>query len=68
MLEPLDYILDRWSKAHVSHEYILQKIDQVNVVIDHLQLVLGQQHLSLRCQLHVELDVVFSIEKHFARE
>jgi hypothetical protein len=42
MLEPLHYILNAWPQSGIPHEHVLHKINQVNIVVNLIELILGE--------------------------
>lgn len=68
MLESFEHVVDSGSDSHVPHEYILQEVNQVDIVIYFVQLFLGDQWLRLLSQAHVEFKVFLGVETDVASE
>ena len=61
MLKALDYIIYGGSEALISHQDILQEIDQVNVVVDLVQPSIFKEGKFRIGQPDKELNVIVSI-------
>lgn len=65
MHKMLDDIIDIGAMYRVPDKNILQKIDDVDVVIYQIKFFLFEQFLILICDLNEELNEVITVKKEF---
>ena len=62
VLKSLQDVVYSWSEARVSHQDVLQEVDQVDVIVDLLEPTIFKQIQLRLCQPHKEVDVLVGIE------
>lgn len=65
VLEPLDHFINRWTKSQVSDQNEFQKIFDVLIVVNHVELVLRHKIFSMLNNFHEEVGPVRMVKKEF---
>lgn len=63
MLKTLKHIFNAWPQSWVSDQHVLHKVKKVNIVVDLVELFLGEQGLAGSYDSEVELKIVRRIEQ-----
>ena len=63
MLESFHHIFNAWAQSRIPYEHVLHEIDEVHIVADSFELVLGEEGLTGSGHSEMKLEVVRGIEE-----
>ena len=63
MFESFENVFDTWPEPHIPDKHVLHEIYEVDIVVDTIQLVLGEESFTRSCHSKVKLEVVWVVEE-----